>query len=241
MLSNSSLVQNKGARWLRCSPVPKALCALIGALLLTPLVAHAQDASPVTLGILMPKQGVLGEIGRDGQRGAMMAIEDADSKVLNRPVKVVWADDPNPQAAQENFSKMVDADKVVAIVGGISSASTLASSATAKQRKIPFVSVTAATNELTGKLCNRYTFRTFTPISVSARALEGPMLEKGKKWYFIVPNYATGQDIYRDMHADLLKAGGEEVGYDNVAMDNSDFSSFILKIRQAKPDAVIVG
>ena len=36
-------------------------------------------------------------------------------------------------------------------------------------------------------------------------------------------------------------AGGTEVGADEVPLNTADFSSFILKIRQAKPDVVVGG
>ena len=41
---------------------------------------------------------------------------------------------------------------------------------------------------------------------------------------------------------ELLKAaGGTELGSDEVPLNTADFSSFILKIRQAKPDVVVGG
>ncbi len=66
-------------------------------------------------------------------------------------------------------------------------------------------------------------------------------LNYGKQWYFITASYAFGQDILNSFR-DLLKAaGGTEVGSDEVPLNTADFSSFILKIRQAKPDVVVGG
>ena len=66
-------------------------------------------------------------------------------------------------------------------------------------------------------------------------------LNYGKQWYFITASYAFGQDIMKSSR-DLLKAaGGTEVGSDEVPLNTGDFSPFILKIRQAKPDVVIGG
>ncbi len=63
----------------------------------------------------------------------------------------------------------------------------------------------------------------------------------GKKWYFITASFAFGQDILKSSR-DLLKAaGGTEVGVDEVPLNTADYSSFILKIRQAKPDVVLGG
>ncbi|MGI4812689.1 MAG: ABC transporter substrate-binding protein [Janthinobacterium lividum] len=203
--------------------------------------AQAQATTPISIGLLLPKQGVLGEVGEDSARGAMLALDDVHGKALNRPVKLVWLDDPNPQAAQENFSKLLDNEHVAAVVGGSGSASALAEAALATRRKTPLMIVTGGATELTGKNCSRYTFRTFSPIQVESRALSKPLLAQGKKWYFLIPDYATGYDTYKYMKAELVKAGGQDLGMDKVPLSATDFGSFILKIRQAKPDVVAVG
>ena len=63
----------------------------------------------------------------------------------------------------------------------------------------------------------------------------------GKKWYFLTANYAFGQDIAKSFKEILAKAGGTVVGDDDVPLNTPDYSSFILKIRQAKPDMILGG
>ncbi|MGI4814281.1 MAG: ABC transporter substrate-binding protein [Janthinobacterium lividum] len=198
----------------------------------------AQDSAPINIGMVLAKQGVFAEIGRDGARGAMLAVDDVDSKVNGRLVKVIWYDDPDPQSAQQNTSKLIDSDKVVAVVGGLNSASSLAEASVAKRAKIPLMVITGSAREITGKDCNRYTFRAYFTAQVAARALVPELIKKGKRWYFLSPNYATGVDAYNSMKEELVKLGGTEVGADKVPLGTSDYSSFILKIREAKPDVV---
>ncbi|MGI4812663.1 MAG: ABC transporter substrate-binding protein [Janthinobacterium lividum] len=211
-------------------------CALLAGIAAVP--AMAQDNSPIPIGMVMSKQGVFADVGRDGARGAMMAIDDVGSKINGRPVKLIWYDDPDPQSAQQNTQKLIDNEKVVAIMGGTNSASSLAESSVAKNSKIPVVIMTGSATELTGKSCNRYTFRTYYSAGVAARALVPELIKKGKKWYFLAPNYAAGLDAYTGMKGQLDKMGGTEVGYDKLPVGTTDFSSFILKIRQANPDVV---
>ncbi|MGI4813590.1 MAG: ABC transporter substrate-binding protein [Janthinobacterium lividum] len=201
--------------------------------------AHAQDSTtPVPIGMVLSKQGNFADVGRDGARGAMLAIDDAGGKVLGRPIKLVWYDDPDPQTAQQNMSKLIDAEKVVAVLAGTNSASSLAEASVAKRTKIPTVIFTGSAKEITGKDCNRYTFRTYYSANIAARALVPSLMPHGKKWYFVVPNYAAGLDAYQGMKQELVHQNGEEVGMDRVPVGTSDFSSFILKIRDAKPDVV---
>ena len=64
------------------------------------------------------------------------------------------------------MQKLVQENKVCAILGGSLSSNALAEEATAAQLKIPFVCDNAAATDITGKNCNRYTFRLNTPVAV---------------------------------------------------------------------------
>ncbi|MGI4813504.1 MAG: ABC transporter substrate-binding protein [Janthinobacterium lividum] len=214
-----------------------ALCATTG----LPTISQAADTSPIPVGLVLAKQGNFAELGEDGAHGAMLALKDAGGSVLGRPVKLIWADEASPQAAQQNMSRLIEEDKIVAVVGGTNSATALAISALAKRAKVPTIVVSAASQNLTGKECNRYTFRSQVTVPVAARALAPSLLLKGKRWYFVAANYAFGQEVYDAMKAPLLQAGGTEVGVDRPPLGTSDFSSFILKIRQANPDVIVSG
>ena len=139
------------------------------------------------------------------------------------------------------MQKLVQENKVCAILGGSLSSNALAEEATAAELKIPLVIDNAAATEITGKNCNKYTFRLNTPVLVQSRMLAPYALKNGKKWYFITASFAFGQDILRTSRALLKEAGGTEVGIDEVPLNTADYSSFILKIRQAKPDVVLGG
>jgi branched-chain amino acid transport system substrate-binding protein len=160
---------------------------------------------------------------------------------MGQPAELVWLDEPSPQAATQNMQKLVQENKVCAVLGGSLSSNALAEEAAAAQLKIPFVCDNAAATEISGKNCNRYTFRLNTPVLVQSRMLAPFALKSGKKWYFITASYAFGQDILRSSRELLKQAGGTEVGSDEVPLNTPDFSSFILKIRQARPDVVLGG
>lgn len=201
----------------------------------------AQTNEPIKIGMVYAKQGASAIIGQFLQQGSELALEQAGNKVLGRPVELIFLDEPNPQVAQQNMEKLVAEYKVVAVVGGNSSASTLAMMSVAKREKIPLISPGSAASEITGKSCNRYTFRTQAPVPVQIRGLMPYVSELGKKVYFITPSYAFGQDILRSSRSMLKDLGLTEVGVDEVPVNTADYSSYVLKIRQAKPDVVIGG
>src|SRR5690349_2461669 len=214
--------------------------ALLGAgALAMPYVARA--AEPIRIGLLLAKTGQIAPQTEYLAQGTYLALEERGNKIMGQPAELVWLDEPSPQAATQNMQKLVQENKVCAILGGSLSSNALAEEATAAQLKIPFVCDNAAATEITGKNCNRYTFRLNTPVLVQSRMLAPYALKSGKKWYHITASYAFGQDILRSSRALLKEAGGTEVGFDEVPLNTADFSSFILKIRKAKPDVVIGG
>jgi branched-chain amino acid transport system substrate-binding protein len=168
-------------------------------------------------------------------------VEQADKKVLGRPIELVWLDEPNPQVSQQNMQKLIDENKVVAVVGGNYSSSALAMMSVANRSKVPLILTGAAASEITGKNCSRYTFRTQATVPVQMRGLMPYVAQLGKKVYFLTPSYAFGQDILRSSRALLKEVGATEVGVDEVPLNTADYSSYILKIRQAKPDVVVGG
>ena len=202
-------------------------------------LAHADDT--IKIGLLLAKTGDIAAQTEYLANGAMLALEERGGKIMGRPASLIWYDEPSPQGAQQNMQKLVQEAGVVAVLGGALSSSALAEEATAERLKIPFIINNAAATDITGKNCNRYTFRLNTPVAVQADMFAPYLLAKGKKWYFMTAAYAFGQDIAKSFKEILTKAGGTVVGDDSVPLNTPDYSSFILKIRAAKPDIVLGG
>ncbi len=203
--------------------------------------ARAQGSEPVRIGMIYTKQGPGASIGEFLERGSELAVEQAGGKVLGRPIELTWLDEPNPQVSQQNIQKLIDENKVVAVVGGNYSSAALAMMSVVNREKIPLILPGAAASEITGKNCSRYTFRVQATVPVQIRGLMPYVAELGKKVYFITPSYAFGQDILRSARSMLKEFGLTEVGVDEVPVNTADYSSYILKIRQAAPDVVVGG
>ena len=181
--------------------------ALVGAgALAMPYIARA--AEPIRIGVLLAKTGQIAPQTEYLAQGTYLALEERGNKIMGQPAELVWLDEPSPQGATQNMQKLVQENKVCAILGGSLSSNALAEEATAAQLKIPFVCDNAAATEITGKNCNRYTFRLNTPVLVQSRMLAPYALGYGKKWYFITASFAFGQDILRSSRELLKQAGG---------------------------------
>ena len=193
------------------------------------------------IGTILPRQGPFAQQGEATSLGIKVALDQAHNQVLGRPIQLVAYDEPNPLGAQQNMQKLIDEDHVVAVIGGSNSATGLAIAAVAATAKTPTIISAALAREITGKNCNRYVFRNNAPPPVYAKLLARQLLPIGKRWYFLVGAYAYGQEAYQMLKGELVAAGGEDLGMDAAAVGTTDFSSIILKIRQAKPDVVVLG
>ncbi|MDR3521337.1 MAG: ABC transporter substrate-binding protein [Acidocella sp.] len=201
----------------------------------------ARAAEPIRIGLLQAKQGPISQQAQYLQQGTFLALEQLNNELLGQPAEIVWDDEISPQAAGQNAVQLIEQSKVVALLGGSLSNFALAEEAIAGQYKIPFIVNNGAAEDITGAKCNPYTFRLQPPVPVQAAAMM-PFLEHiGKRWYFLSASYAFGQDIANSFKALLKNAGGVIVGDDQVPVGTADYSAFILKIRDAKPDLVIGG
>ena len=206
-----------------------------------PFVMTARAEEAIKLGVLLPKSGPYTVQGENGHNGAQVAVDDFNGHVLDRPIQIVWLDEPNPQTTQQNMHKLVEEEKVVAVQGGISSGDVLAIMPIAERAKILLMATGPNATEITGKNCNRYTFRVDLPNKVTVNTVYPSLKEHGKKWYFVSASYAWGIDAYNQMKDVLVKDGGTVLGFDQAPLGTTDFSSYILKLRQANPDVVYVG
>jgi len=208
-----------------------------------PAVSRAQS-DLIRIGHLTPLTGFLGPLGEYAQMGVRLAAEEINAAggVLGRKVELVMEDSVNPQTASAKAERLIDRDKVVMIIGEISSASGLAIGQVANRMKTVFINTGCNSDALRGASCNPFMFHIEAANSMYVEGVGNYLLRdnlvKGKKWYTLTADYAFGHDLARVARGFLTKNGGQLAGDDLVPTDATDFSPYLLKIRQARPDVV---
>ena len=227
-----------------CVDRRKIVQAAAGAAVLGfPAIVRSQ-ADTIRLAHLTPRTGFLGQVGEYGFKGATLAIDEANAGggVLGRKLELIAEDSVNPATAANKAAKLIERDKVAAIFGEINSASGLAISKEAERGERPFFNTGGNSDGLRGKDCNRYMFHVEANSTMYTRTvvdwLNEKGLVKGKRWYALTADYAFGHDLFRVSSKYLGADGAINVGNDLVPTNTQDWSSYILKIRAAKPDFV---
>ena len=203
------------------------------------------NTGPIKVGIYGDLSGQTSSFGQSTKNGALMAIDEINAAggINGRKVELIAEDSVNPQTASTKAERLIERDKVVAIVGEISSASGLAIAQVAQRNKILFFNTGCNSDELRGKSCNRYMFHTEAAnsmyVGAAGQALLRDGLVKGKSWYSVTADYAFGHDLLRVAKRFMQANGGTFAADELVATNVTDFSPYLLKIRNAKPDLVV--
>jgi branched-chain amino acid transport system substrate-binding protein len=224
--------------------VLKGGAAIAGASALgVPTLLFAQ-ADKIRIGHLTPMTGFLGALGEYATMGIRMAAEEINAAggVLGRPLDVLSEDSVNPQVASTKAQRMIERDGVAVLMGEISSASALTISQVAARNKKLFMSIGARSDVLRGKDCNRYTFHVDIPVTVMVNAVGQALVRdkmiQGKKIFSLSADYLFGHDLLKAAKKFFAANSGNLVGDELVPTDATDFSPYLLKIRQGRPDIV---
>jgi branched-chain amino acid transport system substrate-binding protein len=164
--------------------------------------------------------------------------------MMGRKVELLKEDSVNPQTASTKAERMIERDKVACIIGEISSASALTIAQVAQRNRTLFINTGANSDALRGADCKRFMFHVESQNSMYVKSVGRSFMEaglvKGKKWYSLTADYAFGHDLLRVAKRFMESNGGQFAGDDLVPTDATDFSAYLLKIRDAKPDLVAI-
>jgi len=208
-----------------------------------PAIVRAQS-DVIRLGHLTPRTGFLGQVGEYGFRGATLAVEELNAAggIMGRKIELIAEDSVNPATAVTKAQKLIERDKVVVLIGEVSSASAGAIAEQALKYKTPYFNTGANSDALRGANCNRYMFHVEGCNTMYTKTIgtwqRDHHLIKGAKWYFLTADYAFGQDLFRVSSRFLQENGGIILANDMVPTNTADYSAYILKLRALKPDFV---
>ncbi|HVC10414.1 MAG TPA: ABC transporter substrate-binding protein [Burkholderiales bacterium] len=208
-----------------------------------PAIVRGQS-DKIKIGHLTPLTGFLGALGQYAVLGIRLAEEEINKAggILGRQIDLISEDSVNPTTAATKAQRMYEQDRVALLLGEINSASAKTIMQVAARERRLYVDTGARSDVLRGKDCNRYTFHVDIPVTVMVNAEGQGLLRdglvKGKKVYYLTSDYLFGHDLAKAAKKFMSGHGATSVGDELCATDVTDFSPYLLKIRQAKPDLV---
>lgn len=203
------------------------------------LTLLAWTADPIPIGAYLPMTGDVAAYGQMGWSG-IQAAHSMEPEVLGRPVVLKLVDTKSDKVdAATAVSRLIEREKVVAIIGEMISGNTIAGSDFTERYEIPMVSPTA-TNPLV-TLNKKYVFRVCF-IDPDQGAIAAKLAQDTLKAKTAAVIYDISQD-YCVALADFFKKGFERLGGKIVAetmfkTGDRDFTPQLSRVQSVKPDII---
>lgn len=208
--------------------------------------AHAAETAKI--GILLPLTGTFAAVAETQKEGAMLAIDVVNKRGgLNMPngkvmLEGVVADDEAKQdVGVRRFRYMMD-EGIKGLGGQTFAPLAYAINALVGKDPLPYFPVCVMSKEAfeKGKLSESTFATAYSPWTVGYMAGVSAVKTLGKKKiFFLARSDSFGWDIRDGVYAAAKEYGAEIVGYDEVSLGTSDFTTVLQKVRAAKPDVFI--
>ncbi len=221
------------------------MAATAGAVMASPRIVLAQGEQPVKFGVDNPLTGTYAITGRNELHGMELAVAEINAKggILGRPAKLIVEDSTSGDAgvAVQKAHKLIDRDKVDFLIGNVNSGLTEAISQVAHAKGIFMMDPGGHADPITGTECHWDVFQTDPSTTLLVNAIAPSLIKRfGKKFYFLVPDYAFGHGLLKAYQENLKKYSATNLGADLIPLGTTDYSSYLIKAQSAKPDVIVI-
>jgi len=211
--------------------------------------AAPKDTGEIKIGGDLELSGGVATYGQSVLNSVTLAFEDQNKKggVLGKQLKFVTAD--NKSEAGESttaITKLITQDKVVAVLGAVTSSNTKAAVPVSADNKIPLITPTATNSEVTvnkdGSL-NKWVFRScfLDPFQgkVAANFVTNT-LKLNKAAIFIDQKDDYSKGLAAEFKKVMESSGGSITDTENYVGGDKDFKSTLTRIKASNPELVFV-
>lgn len=197
----------------------------------------------IVIGTIQPISGQISAFGTQSRDAINMAVEEINAAggVLGKNLVVkVEDDEATPEKTVNAFKKLVTQDKVIGIVGALTSKCSLAITKEAQQRKVIMISPTSTNDTVTD--AGDYIFRacyndSFQGVVVAQFALNTLKAKKAAILYDNTNDYSKG--LKENFKKKFEELGGTTIE-ESYATNDKDFNAQLTKIKGENPDVLFI-
>jgi branched-chain amino acid transport system substrate-binding protein len=199
--------------------------------------ALAQEA--VKIGLILPMTGPFASTGRQIEAAAKLYMQQQGDTVAGKKIQLIVKDDTGVADVTKRLAQeLIVNDKITVMAGFGLTPLALAPAPLATQAKVPAVVMAAATATITE--ASPFIVRTsFTLPQATVPMAEWAAQNGIKKVVTLVSDYGPGIDAEKAFTGAFTGKGGQVENL-RVPLANPDFSPFLQKVADAKPDALFV-
>jgi branched-chain amino acid transport system substrate-binding protein len=204
--------------------------------------AYAQGKKPIKLGLTNDASGQFGNSGQDEHRAIRMVIDEWNAKggILGRKIEWVTADtETSPAAGTRVAERFITREDCSILIGALHSGVANAITQVANKHGTIYLNTNSSAPSEAAENCSRIKFvwdgngSNFTKAAVT-----NAVRSIGKNWLLLTNDYVYGHSTAAATKREVEAAGGKIMDNLLVPQNTRDFTSYLLKVQQLKPDVV---
>lgn len=204
--------------------------------------AQAAQKKPLVIGLTMDASGQYAASGGMERLGAMLAIKEFNDKggVLGRRIEAIHMDtETTPATGSRVAERMITRNDAAFLIGALHSGVANAISQVAQKYGCVYFNTNSSSPTESGKDCHRVKFVWDGNGTNFAEAIvKNAMKASGKNWVLLTNDYVWGHNTSKATRALVEANGGKVVEELMVPQNTRDFSPYLIKLQQIKPDVV---
>jgi branched-chain amino acid transport system substrate-binding protein len=202
----------------------------------------AKQNDVIKIGIMEPLSNDNAAYGEPVKTGAVFAFDQINLKggINGKKIEYIVEDVTSEQSAISAYRKLVDVDKVSAVVGPGISAYVLAIAPVVNEKKVPVMGTTCENSKITNS--GDYVFRVYQSYSPDGIKLaEFTFNDWGAKTAAVIHvDNDFGNDLAKIFEDRFQQLGGKIVANEAHKEAETDFRTTLTKIKATNPDVIFV-
>jgi len=204
--------------------------------------AQAAQKKPLVIGLTMDASGQFGASGMDERLGAMLAIREFNEKggVLGRRIEALHMDtETTPATGSRIAERMITRNEAAFLIGAVHSGVANAISQVAQKYGTVFFNTNSSSPTESGRDCHRVKFVwDGNGTNFNHAIVKNAMAVNGRNWLLLTNDYVWGHNTSKSTRTLVEANGGKVMDELMVPQNTRDFSSFLLKIQQIRPNVI---
>jgi len=203
--------------------------------------AKTAEASPRRrIGVLCPLEGRFATLGESFLRGASIALKEARLKGIANVDLVVGDTRGNPLESRSVAERLIEEERVDALLGEVLSSSTIAAAQVAELSKTVLLSPVATEEGISD--VGEWVFQMATSSEVEITALAGMACSRLglRRVAFLSSDDLASRRVARLFGDEVERLGGELVIAEFYPEGSTDFAESIGRVRAADPEALFI-
>jgi len=201
-----------------------------------------RDRSTIKIGYFGDLSGPTFNFGQSAKNGVLMAAEEVNQAggINGSKIDIVIEDDEgSPELAATVVNKLTRQDKVIALIAGGASGSSLAAGPNAQSAKVPMISPSSTNPAVTqiGDYIFRACFADPFQGEVMAKFSHNSLQAKTAA-IMLDFNSPYSRDLTEFFELSFTKLGGRVISKQSYSQGDSDFKGQLSSISSAKPDVI---